>query len=177
MMNTLGVSTATTSLACAFLVGSSLAASDGSPSATPRIQPNGPDPRDKLIAIWKEQKSAVVTGRYRVDLFRHSASPAQTMTREHFRTIIESLDIAQVSKFLAELRGRFPSSEPDHFEFWGVPMEIFEQGAKLRNNWQKDVAKLGHLTQTYLFNTKEEVHYDSFNKQAQIFAGRTPLAV
>lgn len=137
----------------------------------------GGDPRDNLIALWKGQKAAVVTARYKISLFRYGESSSKSLTRDQFLRLLPSLDLARVPAFLETLRSQFPPPDPDVLDSWPVTVEILEDGARSRNDWPVHFAELGSGADSYVFDSKEEVQHHTINRQASVFAGRSGIQI
>jgi len=135
-----------------------------------------PDPLDAVLRIWKAQDSSIVTIYCKLRMYRHAGYPASTMTRKRFLQEIATLKAENFSQFLDSFHGQVPPPEHPRREYWGDDVEIFQQGVKVRNNVANSHDKSPENF-TYLFNGKEEIHFNPLNHQATLIPGRSGVLI
>jgi hypothetical protein len=128
--------------------------------------------RGVLLTKWAAQQSAVVNGQYKVKLYRYGQYPG-AVQRAQFSKGLDSLTPDTFSQWLVELRRDLT---PARTQFWGVPIDVFEQGSRQNNRWRGMTAK-EVADDVYLRNGADEIQYNSFNQEASIHPGSTGIHV
>jgi hypothetical protein len=136
--------------------------------------PAGPDPRASLLAIWKGQQDEIVTGRFRIKIYRYGPIVKSSVTRDQLAKTLEQLNLANRPEDWAQVRKLFPPPQPDFTEFWGTTIEVLEEGTKGRNNWNYNLQSHA-VAEAHVFNNQEDIEYNAFDKQALIMPGRSSV--
>lgn len=121
-----------------------------------------------ILASWESQRSAVVTANFRLRLYRYLEAPAVTLDRARFNQLVESMDLSAPAKSLESLRARLPAKAVG---YWGTPVQVFVEGARLRNNIQSADAESNRAAEVHIFNAEEQVAISAANQQASVHAG------
>jgi hypothetical protein len=125
--------------------------------------------------MWRGQESEIVTAHYKITLYRYGKSPSTGLTRSQLVPILDSVERVGIAQAMADLRGRFSPAATGVGELWNVPIEIHEDGVRIRNLWHQIVPKHGADRELRVFNGKDEIEHSPFNHQVSIFAGKTSI--
>ncbi len=153
-------------------------AADGPPiSSRPAMAPAIQNPRiAKLVAVWKQQESAVVSGRL-VLMHFWWLDNRETMSRGDVRRLLGLDGVFDPATIVARSLPRgFPSGDVSLAE-WGRRIEIVFESNKLRNTIARDATSTeAGYHEVITFDGKHQVVYGSDNSQSTIHpAGRRPM--
>jgi hypothetical protein len=131
------------------------------------------DQRLKLLReAWNGQRSAILTGRFKLKLFRYVDLGSQKLPYRAFKDFVDSY----VAKGQVDDIGRGIAGLPPTTESHGLfadPVEIWVDGSRTRNEWRLVFDAKAPQVAHKVYDEQNELWYESLHKQASIYRGRT----
>jgi hypothetical protein len=130
------------------------------------------------LAAWQAQDSAIVTAHFQVRLHRlprgqEKAAP----TRKEIMDILSNPDLDKFSVTLQKLKAALPINPQVTVPFWDLPVEIWQDDLRISSSMPLNIPGKRQGSIRRVFSGKADTEYNSFNRQANLYAGKSHIAL